>query len=75
MGKKRSGRGSSQWYSVTESEAAGETEIQEIPSEDQENLLAVTVAKHWHKLLREVVEILCSETFKSHVNTVLGKQV
>lgn len=38
-------------------------------------IFIVTVSKHWHKLLREVVEFLCLERFKSHLNMVLGKQV
>lgn len=74
-GEKRSETGSLQWYPVTEPEAAGATEIQKVPSEHQENLFTVTVTKHWHKLLREAVEFLCLETFKSYLNMVLGKQI
>lgn len=60
---------------MTEPEAAGATEIQKVPSEHQENLFTVTVTKHWHKLIREAVEFLCLETFKSYLNMVLGKQI
>ena len=35
----------------------------------------VRVTDHWHRLPREVVESLSLETFKSHLDTVLGNQL
>ena len=34
--------------------------------------ITVRVTKHWHRLLREVVESLFLEILKSHLDTILG---
>lgn len=52
-----------------------QTETQKAPSEHQETLLHRGLTEHWHMLPKDVVDCPALEIFKSHLDTVLGKQL
>ncbi|KFZ68553.1 hypothetical protein N338_00564, partial [Podiceps cristatus] len=43
-----------------------------LPLNIRKHFLTGRVTEHWHRLLREAVESASLETFKSHLDIVLG---
>jgi len=48
-----------------------QTEAQEVPSEDEEELLPMRVMEHWNRLPREAVESPSLEIFQPRLDKIL----